>query len=250
MYWKTPISSRIFEAFGDDHLARDLFLHLYIRARNKDMIAPGFYEGKPYLLKRGQVIFGKKKYSENLRCAPNTAIYALKRISERQDEHQIKINSNNNYTIVTLIHYDSLISMKSSMDTNLNTNKTPFDKPIDTNKKEKKRIERNRILKPLKKLEKLPYPQVYEIAKDLHINIEDVMQIDKAVRVSVESGNKYKLSDQMLAVKSWCMRAIQKNEIQERNSSEDLVFEDYSPENMEKSRLFNEKLKRENPELI
>lgn len=134
MYWKVPISSGINESFGSDHLARDLFIHLLLKTRNSDMVEPEFYCGKPYILKKGQVIFGKKAYSEKLRCSPGAILNALCRLSERQDVHQIILKPSHDYTVVTLIFYDDLIKMTNIMSTNINSECPPNRRAKDTNK--------------------------------------------------------------------------------------------------------------------
>jgi len=134
MYWKIPISSGIYESFGSDHLARDLFIHLLLRTRNSDMTEPEFYCGKPYVLKRGQVIFGKKAYSEKLRCSATATLNALFRLSNRQDEHQISLVPSHDYTVVTLIFYDKLIKMTGNVSTKVNSECSPDRRPEDTNK--------------------------------------------------------------------------------------------------------------------
>lgn len=134
MNWKVPISSGIYESFGNDHLARDLFIHLLLKTRNSDMVEPEFYYGKPYILKRGQVIFGKKAYSEKLRCSAGAVLNALYRLTKRQDEHQILVEPSNDYTVVTITSYDKLVKMVSKLSTNVGTKCTPHRRPEVTNK--------------------------------------------------------------------------------------------------------------------
>lgn len=140
MNWKVPISSGIYESFGNDNLARDLFIHLLLRTRNSDMIEPEFYYGKPYILKKGQVIFGKKVYSEKLRCSAGAVLNALCRLTKRQDEHQIIVEPSNDYTVVTIISYDKLVKMISEVSTKVSTRYTPHRRPEVTNKSVKNEI--------------------------------------------------------------------------------------------------------------
>lgn len=137
MEWKVPISSTIYEAFGKDHLARDLFIHMLLKTRNKDMTKTDYYFGKPYLLKKGQLIFGRRAYAEKLRSKPTTVVDALRRLTNRQDDHQIIAYPTHNFTIVTLIFYNKLVKMTGHMTTKPTTNRQALLQPTDTNKNDK-----------------------------------------------------------------------------------------------------------------
>lgn len=112
MEWKQPISTLIFDYFGTDHLVRDLYIHLLIRARIKDMEKTEYFNGKPYRLKSGQSIFGRNTYAERLRCSPSGIIKCLKRLEEVYS--LVTCKKTHNYTVVTFKHFSEVIHMGTS----------------------------------------------------------------------------------------------------------------------------------------
>jgi len=130
--WKQPIDLQVYVWFGDDHLARDLFIHLLLRAKNKDMENPEHFKGKPFLLKRGQTIFGRNEYAEKLRCSPSGTRNALVRLEKVYSK--VTSKSNTDFTVITILNYDDLVCMEQA-------NKQAGDKQVtskgqakDTNK--------------------------------------------------------------------------------------------------------------------
>lgn len=107
MGWKQPIDTDVLSWFGDDHLARDLFIHLLLRARNEDMEKPAMYQGKLYQLKRGQVIFGRNEFSKRLRASPSGTSKALLRIAKVWCKVTCEVSKN--YTVITILNYDDLV---------------------------------------------------------------------------------------------------------------------------------------------
>lgn len=81
-----------------------------------------WYEGKPYKLDRGQVLFGKKRYAQYLHCSPSSACNALKRLRERFGFVDTKPCKD--YTIVTWKNYDELIRFSTPTGQQTNTEKT------------------------------------------------------------------------------------------------------------------------------
>ncbi len=107
MGWKQPIDTDIYLWFGDDHLVRDLFWHLIMKARNENMEHPEHYQGKLFQIKRGQTIFGRNKYSELLRCSPSGTLKALKRLEKVYS--RVTSKSTTDFTIITILNYDELV---------------------------------------------------------------------------------------------------------------------------------------------
>jgi len=133
-FWKQPVPTNIFEAFGNANLQRDLFIHLYLHTRNKDMEEEEYYKGKPYKLRAGQSLFGKEKYSKRLRCSGTTAYNALVKLSERQDEYQIERYPSRDYTVISIIYYDKLKNLTDQSEQRLKQQKNSRRTADDTNK--------------------------------------------------------------------------------------------------------------------
>lgn len=244
--------------FGSDIMSHNLFIALLLRCAQRDGVFTD-ERGKSVLIKRGQAVFGRNRYAQILNCSPKTAERILTKQCTKLVPKVTK-QTNSSFTIVTIENYDEIIGLtqqRPSNDPEVTTsilyNKEIKEKEIYKEKEKKE----SPILKPKKKtgllkgeIPKLDYPHVYEIAKDLMINIDDVQTVDKAVRNSIALGNKYGITNQFLAVKQWCLNALQKKEITVRNSTEDLLFAEYSPDKLAMAKKFNEKLKKDNPELL
>ncbi len=128
MSWKQPVDTGILEWFENDYLCRDLFLLLFLRARNADMTVPEYYQRKPYLLKKGQVIFGRNKYAKELRCSPSCTDRALKRL--QIVTCKVTCIRSKDYTVVTILDYDSLIKMNKQK----SKKRTSSEQAVNTNK--------------------------------------------------------------------------------------------------------------------
>ena len=48
--WKTPIPIEIYDWFVGDPIARDLCIHILLKARREDMKFPLFHKNKPFQL--------------------------------------------------------------------------------------------------------------------------------------------------------------------------------------------------------
>lgn len=136
MGWKQPIDTDIYEWFGDDHLARDLFNHLIMHSKNKDMVEPKYFKGKPYLLKRGQVIFGRNKYAKLLRSSASGTRNALLRLTKVYS--RVTSKSTPDYTIINILDYDNLIRFEQALEQASDKQVTSKKPTKDTNKNVKK----------------------------------------------------------------------------------------------------------------
>jgi hypothetical protein len=240
--------------FGSDIMSHNLFIALLLRCAQRDGVFTD-ERGKSILIKKGQVIFGRNRYAQILNCSPKTAERLLTKQCTKLVPKVTK-QTNSSFTIVTIENYDEIIGLTQQRPSSVlkvttsiyNNKKEIKEKEIYKEKEKKERKPKNGLLKG--DIPKLDYAHAYEIAKELIITVEDVMDIDGAVRDAISIGNKYNITNQFLTVKQWCRNALDRKNIQVRNSTEDLVFALETPENMEKSRLFNEKLKKENPTLI
>lgn len=132
MGWKQPIDTDIYKWFGDDHLARDLFIHLLLKARNKDMLTPEYYKKKPFKLNRGQVIFGRNEYSEKLRVSPMTAKHALDRLEKWYKKLASK--STSDFTVITILNFNDLVGLEQATIQAVSKQLASDEQAISTNK--------------------------------------------------------------------------------------------------------------------
>ena len=136
MHWKQPIDTDIYNWFEDDYLAMNLFIHLLLRARNEDMESPKMYKNKTYQLKRGQVLYGRNKFSEYVSSSPSGTDRALLRLSKVYSKVTSKRSTN--YTIVTIQNYDELVAFEQADEQVKNKRRTSKEQVKNTNKNVKK----------------------------------------------------------------------------------------------------------------
>ena len=204
MGWKQPIDTKlVYEKFDKDHLARDLFIHLLLRARGEDMEKPGMYKGKPYKLKRGQVLYGRNSYGELLRASPSGTDKALMRIQDVFSE--VTCKRDKNYSIVTLINYDSWVDMsdmqsnkqvtskKQASDTNKNVKNDKNEKNINTEENFSKEKFEQSSLKEKKEI--VPFKNQEVPTKKKKKNTEEEKELNKSVNLILDKFNTNRLND-------------------------------------------------------
>lgn len=159
--WRQPIPVIAYKIFGEDYLALDLFIHLLLHTRNEDMQQEEWYEGKSYRLKRGQVLFGKKKYAKRLRCSPSGVYKVLLRLQHRYG--LVDTTASSNFTIVTWHSYDEITSMSTASGQQEDREKTASGtkKNVKSEKIENRPQWVEEILKWLSKNETIRNPNGY-----------------------------------------------------------------------------------------
>lgn len=128
--WKQPIPTNLNEIFGEDYRCMVLYKELIYRANNSDnaILALGL---KTVRLMRGQVLYGRHKFAKYLCWNDLTTDRALIKL-----EKLYKLVHNQrtmDYTIVTLLNYDDIISMN----TPLNNKRTRYEQLMNTSKNDK-----------------------------------------------------------------------------------------------------------------
>lgn len=114
MSWKQPIPTDLYEIFGDDYAAMNLYIHALLHARNEDMQTPLFFNSKPYLLKKGQFLYGRNQYARYIGLSPSGTDRALMRLQKVYSK--VTCERSKNYSIGTVLEYNSEIKMNKQMD--------------------------------------------------------------------------------------------------------------------------------------
>lgn len=246
MSWKQPIPTNLKEIFGGDYLGMNLYVWLLLNSANKD---GNFTDPRHKIVavKRGQTIFGRNEYGKLLNCSPKTAERTLSRICLNPVLKLTK-QATTNFTVVTIENYDEIVEMTKQRPSNDQAMTTSKSVKNNKEKKIKKKRKPQGVL--FGSLPPLDYPHIYQIAQEMMVTIDDVRQIDKEVRLSVETGNKYNLTNQVNAVRLWVNNALKRGEIQVRNEVEDMIFSHQSPEELAHDKVIIEQLKVKYPNLI
>lgn len=96
-----------------------VWVYLLLTAQHQDIYENGIY------LKRGEVLFGRKKASRDLGLSEQTIRTCINRL---KSTNEITTKSTNKYTIITILKYDDYQSNKQKL-TNKITNKSTYNQP-------------------------------------------------------------------------------------------------------------------------
>lgn len=130
------------EWYQDANVCR-LFIHLLLIANHKD----GKWQGQ--IIKRGQVITGRKELSKDARLSEMQIRTCIKKL---KSTNEITIQSTSKFSIITICKYDSYQSIKdkdnqqrNQQDNNPVTNNQPTNnQQVTTNKNDKNIIIKNK----------------------------------------------------------------------------------------------------------
>lgn len=96
-----------------------VWVYLLLTAQHQDIYENGIY------LKRGEVLFGRKKASRDLGLSEQTIRTCINRL---KSTNEITTKSTNKYTIITILKYDDYQSNKQKL-TNKITTKSTYNQP-------------------------------------------------------------------------------------------------------------------------
>lgn len=105
-----------------------VFLHLLLKANHKE----GHWQGK--VIKRGQVVTGRKSLAEDLDISEQNVKTALKKL---KSTNEITITSTNKFSIVTIVKYDFYQNndeqVTNKLTSNLTNNQPTSNQQVTTN---------------------------------------------------------------------------------------------------------------------
>lgn len=146
--WKQPIPTNLEVIFGEDYRLIQLYKELIYRACNSDTNLT--LDGKKFVkLKRGQVIFGRNKYAKYLDWSPKTVERTLKKLDQYTNNSQMFFGNDpkpsklvtkqttKNYTLVTVINYDSVVAFDQANDQAVAKQWPSSDQAVTTSKSDK-----------------------------------------------------------------------------------------------------------------
>lgn len=112
MNWKQPIPTDLDQIFGKDKRAKQMYKELIYCACNTDGIFTDS-RGKQTPIQRGQVVYGRHKFAEELGWDDKTTDRSLIRV---QDVYSlVTMQRTKNFTIVSIKNYDEITGMTMQM---------------------------------------------------------------------------------------------------------------------------------------
>lgn len=140
--WRQPIpsSTALGKIFGDDNRCMNLFIQLIYRANNTEgatfPVKVGKFGTKSITLQRGQVLFGRKKFSDYLCWTESSTERALKKL---MDVYKVvNMVKETFYTVVTIQSYEEIIDMNRVVNMESNKARTGREQGVNTSKSDTK----------------------------------------------------------------------------------------------------------------
>lgn len=104
--------------YSDSHMVH-LFIHLLLEANHEDRVWKG------QIIKRGQLIFGRKAVSETLGISEQTLRTCMTRL---KSTNEITSKSTNRFSLITIVNYENYQCL-DDLPTNKSTSKSTYNQP-------------------------------------------------------------------------------------------------------------------------
>lgn len=112
MSWKQPIPTDLDSVFGTDYKCQYLYIQLLLRSANKDGFFTDEKTKRTFAIKRGQVVFGRNKWSKIIGVSPATVERLLHKISGIYQK--VSYSAQQGFTVVSINNYDEVTEMSDS----------------------------------------------------------------------------------------------------------------------------------------
>lgn len=121
-------------SFFKDSIAVHLAIYLMLKANYRD--SKFIFDGKELIIKRGQLVSGRNKISEDTGINPSSVYVKMKLLSSEKINF-INIKPNNKFSIITIVKYEEIQSLCSSRYQQIdNANNIKNESPITTKKQQ------------------------------------------------------------------------------------------------------------------
>lgn len=193
-----------------------LWLHLLFSASFEDSIF--YYKNTKIERKKGQLITGRKKLSQETGIGESTVFRLLKLF---ESEHQIEQQKTNKYTIITILSYDKYNGNEQQIEQQKNNKRTTDEQQKNTSKE----LRELRKLKEINKEKKsygefdnvLLTDEQYEKLKEIYNQYlqEAIETLSSYIK---SSGKKYKEHYAVLGRHNWVYKKITKENEQKQEA--------------------------------
>lgn len=131
--WKQPIPTNLDQDFGDNKLAKWIYILLLLRARNSD--EEKLFSGTLHFLKRGQAVCGRQELAEEFGVGEQSIRTQLKKLEKVYNK--ITIETTPNGTVVTIKNYDDVVSFNQQSNQRVTNGQPTGNQRVTTNKNDK-----------------------------------------------------------------------------------------------------------------
>lgn len=196
-----------------DYLA--VWIYLLLNATHKEF--PALFKGKKIILKKGQLITGRKSIAEQL----NISESKVKRILvELESDQQIDRQRSNKNSLVSILNWDKYQETDQEDGQQMDSKWTASDQQVTTNKNVKnvKNERNNNIYAKANKRKYGEYQNVLlkdeelQLLKQEHSNWEDLIKyLDEYIEMK-----GYKAKSHYLCIKRWVIDAVSKQQLKKQ----------------------------------
>jgi len=221
MIWKQPIQTNLNSIFGDNFLAKHLYIELLLRASNTDKEKE--FAGTLHFLKRGQCVCGEEELATEYQVHRQTIRGALGRLQKVYNK--INIKPTNKGTIVTILNYDDVVSFQQQNVQQDDNRTTSNVQQKDTNKnvenveiekiEDKKEIVKEKLTSKNSKTA-CTEEEIKNIAKKLQVSVGSVERTHNIILNKIATG-EFKNKTVYLSLENWVLMGIERGNIQRIN---------------------------------
>lgn len=163
-----------------------VWIYLLLEATHTNQ--PKIFKGNKIILKRGQLITGRKKISEKFNISESKIQRILKMFEKEQ---QIKQQTSNKNRLITILNYNKYQNSEQRAEHPVNNNQTSSEHPVNTNNKDNNSKNVNNVKKNEEKEAppKTLYLEFVLLTDDEYSNL--VKLLDKNIDYYIESLNNY-----------------------------------------------------------
>jgi len=157
---------------------------------------PKIFKGNKIVLKRGQLITGRKSIASRFNISESKVQRILKMF---ENEQQIEQQTSNKNRLVTVVNYNDYQNNEQQIEQSVNNKRTTNEQPVNTNNKDNKLNKDNKVIKDTKKIiPKLKYLEFVLLTEDEHTKLKEKFnsrldsQIENLNNYIGSTGKKYK----------------------------------------------------------
>ena len=157
---------------------------------------PKIFKGNKIVLKRGQLITGRKSIASRFNISESKVQRILKMF---ENEQQIEQQTSNKNRLVTVVNYNDYQNNEQQIEQSVNNKRTTNEQPVNTNNKDNKLNKENKVIKDTKKIiPKLKYLEFVLLTEDEHTKLKEKFnsrldsQIENLNNYIGSTGKKYK----------------------------------------------------------
>jgi hypothetical protein len=210
MNWKQPIPTDLREVFGENYLAKHIYIELLLRARNSD--EEKSFAGRLYFLKKGQCVCGEREIATEFAVNRKTVHTTL--LKCQNVYNRIRIRPTTRGTVVTILNYDEVVGMGQQNGQQSNNRVTTEGQQSNTNKS---------VLEcKNERVGEDSHPNFEKLRKEMKVETQTIERYyQRIVDYQASTGKTYKNIE--ATIRLWIREDIKKGKLERGEKGEHVV---------------------------